>query len=110
MTFFTPADFSLHLSHTNSRYVADHANRLLQERGVRVYGDYLKEDWSISQSLIDGQADYTALLVCIEPLAKACVEHEPVRWQWNETRTWDAQTWECKHCGVKLRAKWESAE
>jgi hypothetical protein len=59
------------------------------------------------------QDEVQALLVCIEPLAKACVEHEPeegtLKWTVDNGVVLACNN-VCKHCGVKLRAKWEEVK
>lgn len=45
-----------------------------------------------------------------EEIAKKPCEHEPVRdLSVPEPRSWE-KNWSCKHCGAKLKAKWEVAE
>lgn len=117
MKLFKPKDFAaiVELSACKlpiTKVAADIANRILTERGVRVYGNegensqglYFSDKPHSALSMID---THQALLVCIEELPKAeCLHtpHEPSI-VFFETKT----EVECSKCGVKLRAKWEPA-
>jgi hypothetical protein len=102
--FFKPEDFVFNKKMFPYE-IAEHAEKLLQKRGVRVFGFAGQDTPNTWYGFDTGKPTsvdtHSALLVCLEPLAKADCEHFP------ETLFTENK---CKHCGVKLRAKWESAE
>lgn len=83
------------------------ANELLQahlDTLPRVYAqkDGLKNSvWRANEWSAD---THTALLWDITKIEKECKEHEPVNEPCPLTLGF-----KCKHCGVKLKAKWEKA-
>lgn len=110
MNFFTPADFeNLDESYSVDLQCSRIANAKLKSEGVRVYSED-NDGWSLLRYL---GTNNQALLVCIEPLAKAECEHEP--FISNDPGRFGVfvclnDPMKCRKCGVKLRAKWEAAE
>jgi hypothetical protein len=108
--FFKPEDFNGCHDYGSMAYKA---NALLQERGMPTWLDKVASNYDVYE--FNG-ATHQALLVCIEELPKKPCEHESVHDL--KTQTWLSEgkisssyfLWECKHCGVKLKAKWEVAE
>jgi hypothetical protein len=96
--------------------MANAANAILNERllskGVRVYGNSASRGenqspraWGFESFKGDTHA---ALLICVEPLEKKCVEHIPsVNYCLGIVDTMKPY---CKNCGVKLKATWGEAE
>lgn len=113
MSFFKPEDF---IEHYRGHGIAEKANRLLQERRVRVTGTTnevkmgaiapVRTSW---HSPFENKDDtHQALLVCIEELPKKECEHEGfVDAKGALHINWPPY---CLKCGVKLKAKWEVAE
>lgn len=122
MNFFKPEDFNLikfRFGRAHGSEVAQIANRLLQERGVRVYAEPClgaRVD-AKEQPTPDGLTQmrtHQALLVCIEELPKKECEHEPTNYHYHEIVPFESKREglrDCKHCGIqlKLEAKWEKA-
>lgn len=136
MSFFKPEDFHplsrVHggIYQTMGEYeaMAHLANKLLEERSERVYGIRRQPGSGCfiesGPSVID---THTALLINIEELPKKECEHEPdvyeakVSWvggpydpsikDFNRTEITSysqlVTSGKCKHCGLKLKAKWE---
>lgn len=97
MSFFKPEDFEA----IKIREMANHANTLLKERGVKVFGKpgaaWFKDHNPEHKTHYE---THQALLVCIEelkPKSEAC-EHEPMNWSERI----------CYKCEQKLKKpKWE---
>jgi hypothetical protein len=103
--FFKPEDFNkimepFYGSRVACTEIAKIANALLQERGVRVFGDQDNLGFLNYSTHRTMENTHQALLVCIEPLTKAECKHEPV--------IWSSRTTECIHCGVKMKATWSA--
>jgi hypothetical protein len=123
---FTPADFEdFDFGGLGRQSLADAANTILTERGVRVYGDGAP---SAAANANPGDMDYsswrmhkcttakykdnhTALLVCIEPIEKkAECEHEVKSSSITLVSNGDARYY-CSKCFVKVKpAKWEEVK
>lgn len=120
---FEPKDFAPHGAITPQRadsfncsldYMCDRANAKLdgwrKEATVVLgaSGDGEPITW-YNENIKD--STHRALLIDIEPIEKKPCEHEPM-WSnkipgWNHAPESDA---ECRHCGAKLKARWEAAE
>lgn len=105
MSFFKPEDFN------DQRFffgalgaqIAERANAVLAERGVRVYGvEY--DETGIYRRHTRPQDTHQALLVAIEELPKKECEHNG----YAVTGLLNTD-FKCQNCGIKLRAKWEPA-
>ncbi len=118
--FFKPTDFGqgscatlkLELYYDNPYEVANKANALLQERGVRVTGtwDNGRHICTVPFGAILGATDtHQALLVCIEEIEKKDCVHEPESYFDSRFGVYYG-TPKCKHCGLLLTPKWEVAE
>ncbi len=69
--FFKPEDFStVPIVHLDYESAADRANKLLDERGLLLYGKRYMISPSEWNEIDDGKNNHKALLVCIEPLVK----------------------------------------
>lgn len=108
LSFFKPEDFmtktAVDDADSYQQTLANKCNRLLQERGVRVYGrlkDGTINPPSLSSYITPDAETHQALLVAIEELPKKECKHEPSHY---------LGPIECKHCGVALKARWEAAE
>lgn len=55
-----------------------------------------------------GEATHRALLINIEEIKREPCEHEPMR-SCGGPKAFYSEN-ECKHCGVKLKAKWEESK
>lgn len=104
MSFFKPKDFEL--SKTNfcdlcTVEIAKTANKLLEERGVRVYGQQYgpTNHWNFDE-VNHPDNTYQALLINIEEIPKKECEHEPAN-------KYISQEHFCVLCGIKLKLKWE---
>ena len=118
MKFFTAEDFenyikAIGLSNHVAKIVADIAESKLQCDAKVVYVcDY---PWQ-STTLHFAQpvdATHTGLLICVEEIERKPCEHEPITYNVSDKYSTDeilAERGQCKHCGVKLKAKWEVAE
>lgn len=109
--FFKPEYFNSIVGEYNSKeetleILADIANRILTERGVRVYGHEDSRGYVMCSSSFP-ENTHQALLVCIEELPKKECEHAPIITLKNAPS--DLDDWACSKCGAKLRAKWEPA-
>lgn len=87
--------------------LAKAANAKLEREGFRVYGTPSSNNLWVKTEAGEVQEPYSgnshqALLINIEELPKKPCEHEP--------STIGFAGHACKHCGVKLKAKWEVAE
>ena len=117
-TLFKSDDFKLGLDpldiSLNSQQrglAASIANRLLEERGVRVYMIKRDDHLPFGDVCADQYPyhDSQALLVCVEPLPAKVCEHQPrIGMEFHEDKF--VYIPECKHCGVALKAKWEVSE
>ncbi len=86
-----------------SKDFADFCNRILLERGVRVYGE-TKDGFfwhRVGPAIADKKQ---GLLVCIEELPKKECEHKPEKY----IMEGQVLTGGFCHCGVKLKAKWDA--
>lgn len=106
--FFTEKDFTDYKYHEHERpsqAFARMCNEKLEKAlGAIVYGD--KEVWSTEHS--EDHDTHLARLFNIEEIKK-CVEHEPKFFNTHGFPLWDGKEVPCKHCGKKLKAKWEEA-
>jgi hypothetical protein len=115
--FFKPEDFYHPLGPTAIGLMpsdcAEFANRILEERGVRVSGHKTREgDWVMESEPYYSDA-YQALLVCIEELPKKECEHDPQVFISKDMESWylagkPKPDFKCKHCGIKLKATWSA--
>lgn len=98
-------------------YAANFANKILQERGVRVWfndADSMDNGGVFEVSTRQpNKKTHQAWLTGIEELPKKECVHEAKNihpmLSWNEQEKMRINP-ECKHCGVKLKATWEVAE
>ena len=110
---FTPEDFEGMITATVGNSIdniVERANSILQSRlldkGVVVYNKAFGINWRADVENGNGvklgpQEDdmWKALLICVEPIEKKCLKHEPHR---------IIEDIVCTHCGVKLVARWEA--
>jgi hypothetical protein len=100
--FYSPEDFMGDLSFFAAEKVADHANKILEERCVRVYGyKGIKVGFIMGVEYLEDMDTHESLMLPPwEIKKKECVEHSPQEILINGS-------WECRACGKKLKPKWE---
>lgn len=80
MSFFKPEDFAVFTTQSASGRFCDlaseRANRILEERGVRVYSDASEMDWNTEPGMND---THTALLIGVEPITTPDPQEELYR-------------------------------
>ena len=109
--FFKPDDFDFQKDPLTyfvitAKFLADFCNDKLEAEALRVYG------WIDSQTWSGRHTDntHTALLIDIQPLKKEPCEHEPMLLSECHSEMPPLTIYNCRHCGAKLKAKWEAAE
>jgi hypothetical protein len=112
-TYYKRIEGQVHRNHAVPDWVkeliADKANHLLEERGVRVYQmDKTKGPplWYQAENS-SKNSSHTALLVAIEELPKKECEHAPIEEIVGHIYG-PVYIPECKHCGVDLTATWSA--
>lgn len=83
------------------------ANALLKDHGKVVYGMANNIHYASAWSTQKIDADYIALLVCIEEIKREC-EHK-ITIVINDIKDTDTE-FQCYQCGKKLKPKWEVIE
>lgn len=112
MSFFKPEDFGGVDILIHGVTSTEIANRILTDRGIRVYGIQDIGEWNKFFSGI-GSVPHThqAFLVAIEELPKTECKHEPrivkVPAGMGMVPMYTGDDSICSKCGIKLRAKWE---
>lgn len=105
------------------------ANNLLEERGLKMQVSKHESGNTFAASQSDSLYgyNYSGLLVCIEEIEKKECEHEPNEYEinfktegyfpaspgyYNEHKYEPTKmfSYKCKHCGIKLKAKWETVD
>lgn len=82
--------------------------REIAQSWTKVYGWTAHKDkniWHPEATCYDDEPTHIALVTFPQELKKAECEHEPECAQVRDAKIYSTM---CKHCGVKLRAKWEA--
>lgn len=107
---FTPEQFRGAIGTPSAReYCSETAHAILNEaldKAVRVYGyKNSSNHWVLSDYQNRTPDTHQALLVAIEEISKKQCEHEPHEQDYMDHKAYRNI---CKHCGAKLKAKWEA--
>lgn len=123
MTVFKPEDFNSAQWKHEAQDAARIANRVLSERGrfftheeieamPKVMGRICSDNEYHCHTSPVLPSTFSARLLDIQPIKKECPGHEPTTAFTTDQKLEHGGYFHaaCRHCGVKLKAKWEASE